>query len=113
MKSNMAMEYLRHKVVANLSHRIINRLSMSWGFRWQERVGSYLSGSELVPYHPYFMLDAKLQWEAPQYQLYVQATNLTNHRYYDLGSVPQPGIWLMAGGRIRLGIRDKRLGIKD
>ena len=106
VKSNVAMEYLRHKFVANLSHRIYNSLSMSWDFRWQERVGSYLSGGELVPYHPYAMLDAKLQWEAPRYQLFVQATNLTNHRYYDLGSVPQPGICVMAGGRIRLGIRD-------
>ena len=106
VKSNVAMEYLRHKFVANLSHRIYNRLSMSWDFRWQERVGSFLSGGELVPYHPYAILDAKLQWEAPRYQVYVQATNLTNHRYYDLGSVPQPGLWVMAGGRIRLGIRD-------
>ncbi|MBQ6191001.1 MAG: TonB-dependent receptor [Bacteroidaceae bacterium] len=102
VKSNVAMEYLRHKVVANLSHRIVSRLSMSWDFRWQERVGSYLSGGELVPYQPYAMLDAKLQWDAPRYQIYVQATNLTNHRYYDLGSVPQPGTWVMAGARWRL-----------
>ena len=104
VKSNVAMEYLRHKVVASLSHRIISRLSMSWDFRWQERVGSYVSGGELVPYHPYFMLDAKIQWEAPRYQLFVQATNLTNHRYYDLGSVPQPGIWVMAGARLKLSL---------
>ena len=102
VKSNVAMEYLRHKIVANLSHRIVSRLSMSWDFRWQERIGSYLSGGRLVPCHPYAMLDAKLQWDAPRYQVYVQATNLTNHCYYDLGSVPQPGICVMAGGRFRL-----------
>ena len=104
VKSNVAMEYLRHKVVASLSHRIYSRLSMSWDFRWQEREGCYLSGGELVPYHPYATLDAKLQWEAPRYQLFVQATNLTNHRYYDLGSVPQPGIWLMAGVSLKLSL---------
>ena len=104
VKSNMAMEYLRHKVVASLSHRIYSRLSMSWNFRWQERVGSYVSEGKLVPYDPYAMIDAKLQWEAPCYQLFVQATNITNHRYYDLGSVPQPGIWVMAGARLRLSL---------
>lgn len=104
VKSNVAMEYLRHKVVASLSHRIYSRLSMSWDFRWQERVGSYLSGGKLVPYHPYFMLDAKMQWEALRYQLFLQATNLTNHSYYDLGSVPQPGIWVMAGARLKLSL---------
>ena len=104
VKSNMAMEYLRHKVVASLTHRIYSRLSMSWNFRWQERVGSYVSEGKLVPYDPYAMIDAKLQWEAPCYQLFVQATNITNHRYYDLGSVPQPGIWVMAGARLRLSL---------
>ena len=102
VKSNMAMEYLRHKFVLNLTHRIVKRLTMSWNFRWQERVGNYVSKGNLVPYHPYAMLDAKLQWDARHYQLYVQVTNLTNHRYYDLGSVPQPGIWVMAGARLKL-----------
>lgn len=106
VKSNVAMEYLRHKVVVSLSHRIYSRLSMNWDFRWQERVGSYVvNAGELVPYHPYAMLDAKLQWDAPRYQFYVQATNLTNHRYYDLGSVPQPGIWVMAGARLKFNSR--------
>ena len=113
VKSNVAMEYLRHKFVANLSHRIYSRLSMSWDFRWQERVGSYLSGGELVPYHPYAMLDAKLQWEAPRYQVYLQATNLTNHRYYDLGSVPQPGIWVMAGMKVKLALKSEKWSVKN
>ncbi len=104
VKSNVAMEYLRHKFVASLSHRIYNRLSMSWDFHWQERIGSYVSDGKLVGYHPYAMLDAKMQWDAPRYQLFVQATNITNHRYYDLGSVPQPGIWVMAGARFRLSL---------
>jgi len=108
VKSNVAMEYLRHKFVANLSHRVVSRLSMSWDFRWQERVGSYLSGGELHPYRPYAILDAKLHWDAPQYQVFVQATNLTNRRYYDLGSVPQPGIWVMAGARVKLGMKREK-----
>ena len=114
VKSNVAMEYLRHKVVASLTHRIVGRLSMTWNFRWQDRVGSYQSGGRLIPYRPYAMLDAKLQWAVPEVsgskfqvsELYVQATNITNRRYYDLGSVPQPGIWVMAGARIRLGFRE-------
>ena len=104
VKSNFAMEYLRHKFAMSLSHRIVSRLSMSWDFRWQDRVGSYLSEGKLVGYHPYAMLDAKLQWDAPKYQVYVQATNITNHHYYDLAAVPQPGIWLMAGERLKLSL---------
>ena len=103
-KSNSALEYLRHKFVANVTHRIVSRLSMSWDVRWQQRMGSYMEGDRLYGYHPYWMLDAKLQWDAPTYNLYLQASNITNHTYHDLGSVPQPGIWVMAGARLRLSL---------
>lgn len=101
-KSNYAMEYLRHKFTTSLTHRVAGRLSMSWDVRWQEREGNYMSGGELVGYHPYWMLDAKLQWQSSHCNLYVQANNLTCHRYYDLGAVPQPGFMVMAGARLRI-----------
>ena len=101
-KSNYAMEYLRHKFVASLSHKVFSHLSMNWDVRWQDRVGSYLAGQELVNYSPYAMLDAKLQWTEPRYQIYVQANNITDRHYHDLGNVPQPGIWVMAGARLNL-----------
>lgn len=104
-KSCYALEYLRHKVTANLSHRIWKQLSASWDFRWQDRMGSYLlyeqgkNTNRPVPYSPYATLDIKVQWVKPHYSLYVTACNVTNHVYYDLGNIPQPGIWVMAGGR--------------
>lgn len=117
-KSNYAMEYLRHKFVASLNHRIWNRLSATWSVRWQDRMGSYLrysgtyvdpstgflrgeSTGQLVDYSPYATLDLKLQWTAEQYQVFVQGTNIINHKYYDLGNVQQPGIWVMAGARVK------------
>ncbi|MBP5619909.1 MAG: TonB-dependent receptor, partial [Bacteroidaceae bacterium] len=41
-RSNYAMEYLRHKFVANLNHRIWNNLSATWSLRWQDRMGNYI-----------------------------------------------------------------------
>ena len=92
-RSLYALEYLRHKVVAKLSHPIVSRLSASWAVRWQQRMNGY---------HPYTKIDAKLAWTEPAWQLYVKADNLTCHRYYDLGSVRQPGLWVMAGATVRL-----------
>ena len=92
-KSLYALEYLRHKVVAEVEVPIWSRLSTSWGLRWQQRMNGY---------HPYTKIDAKLLWKASHYKIYVQADNLTAHRYYDLGGVPQPGLWLMAGIGIHL-----------
>ena len=106
-KSNYAMEYLRHKFTATLQHVVWSRLTASWQLRWQDRMGSYIkyenavSTGQLVSYHPYATLDLKLQWKAPHYQLWVEGTNLTNHTYYDLGNIPQPGIVVLAGARVR------------
>lgn len=106
-KSNYAMEYLRHKFVATLHHPIVSHLSASWTFRWQDRMGSYIlyedakSTGLLVPYDPYATLDLKLRWTAKHYELWAEATNITNHRYYDLGNIPQPGIIVLAGARVK------------
>ena len=106
-KSNYAMEYLRHKFVATLHHPIVSRLTAAWTFRWQDRMGSYIlyedakSTGQLVPYDPYATLDLKLRWTAKHYELWAEATNITNHRYYDLGNIPQPGIIVLAGARVK------------
>ncbi len=96
-KSNYALEYLRHKFTASLHHRIYDRLSATWSLRWQDRMGQYVSQGNAVNYSPYATLDVKLQWTAPRYSVYVQGTNITNQRYHDIGNVPQPSAWVMAG----------------
>lgn len=108
-KSNYALEYLRHKFTASLSHRIWHSLSASWSLRVHDRMGSYIkySGTEdttgtLVSYNPYAVLDLRIQWRAKNYKLYAEGNNLTNHTYYDLGNVPQPGFWFRAGVSLRL-----------
>lgn len=92
-KSNYALEYLRNKFTASLNHRIWKNLSATWNYRWQERQNGY---------SPYSILDAKIQWTERKYQVFVQASNLTNHKYFDLGNVEQPGLWIMAGARWKL-----------
>ncbi len=109
-KSNYALEYLRHKFVFTLDHRIVSKLSGSWSFRWQKREGSYISyvnnknTGNLVKYSPYGLLNLKLMWQDRNYEIYVSADNLTSHRYYDLGNIKQPGCWIMGGLKLKFGI---------
>jgi iron complex outermembrane receptor protein len=106
-KSNYAMEYLRHKFIAGIDHPIVSHLSASWSFRWQQRMGSYLvyesakSTGEIKPYAPYGLLDLKILWTKPHYDISLSLNNLTSHRYYDLGNVQQPGFWLMAAAKYK------------
>jgi vitamin B12 transporter len=103
-KSNYALEYLRHKITAKLTHRIWRNLDACWSFRFQERMGSYIeydtnhkSTGKLVAYSPFGIMDLKLQWTAPNYNVFAEAGNLFDRHYYDLGNVPQAGLWLRAG----------------
>lgn len=92
-RSLYALEYLRHKFVAQVDHVVWKDLSASWNFRWQKRMNGY---------EPYGKLDCKVLWHRQKYDVYVKGDNLTNHRYYDIGEVLQPGLWVMAGAVLRL-----------
>ena len=104
-KSNYALEYLRHKATFDLDHRVIGPIEATWQVSWQERMGGYVQTDGTVKsYSPYALLNLKLRYDAPRYGLYLSLENLTNHTYYDYGSIPQPGFTLMAGCRVSLNL---------
>ena len=104
-RSNYALNYLKHKVVAQLQHKLIwDKLSFNWSFRWQDRMGDYTDFSDksklngiLKAYPSFALIDVKAQWTERNFQVYAEANNLLNRTYFDLGNIPQPGIWVKAG----------------
>lgn len=107
-KSNYAMEYLRHKFVARLRHRVVSKLEAEWTLRVQEREGSYLvysnhqATAEARPYGTHALLDLRLDWTTTRYTFFADLTNLTAHRYFDLANVPQPRCLVRVGASFRL-----------
>lgn len=90
-----ALEYLRHKATLQVDHRLWGPLTASWALRWQQRMNGYT---------PYTKIDVKVAYTRSAWELYLKADNITCHRYYDLGGVCQPGLWLMAGGCLTIGL---------
>ena len=93
ISSKYAMEYLRHKVVANADARIWKKLNLSLSWRWQDRVGAGNS--------PYALLDGRLSWAARSWSVYADCSNLLNKTYFDYSYIPQPGRWGKIGVNIR------------
>jgi iron complex outermembrane receptor protein len=98
LQSQYSLEYLRHKLTAQLQCRLVSQLHLTLAYRLQDRMGSYTNqDGEVENYHPYSIVDGRLAWQADSYTLYVAANNLLSHRYVDYGNVPQPGCWLTGG----------------
>lgn len=102
VQSRYALEYLRHKIVAQANLRVWRNLNLNVSYRWQDRMGNYEQNGEMVAYEPYSLLDARLSWDTSSYRVYAEANNLLNRTYYDYGNIPQPGIWVRAGAVWRL-----------
>ena len=104
--SNYTLNHLRHKFTAGLHHDLIKNLTLSWNFRWQERNGSYVKYSDLLPgervdYAPFSILDVKANYKIRNTDFFVNANNIFNSVHVDLGNIPQPGFWLSGGASIK------------
>lgn len=111
-QSNYALDYLRHKITASLDHNIFGPLNATWYLRWQDRQGTYLAydgnGSSMQQaYRPYTILDLKIRWSKPSYDIYASFENLLARKYYDLGSVPQPRFTFLVGANYKFNIAKK------
>ncbi len=105
LQSRYTLEYLRHKLVADLQTTIVPGLDFGLYYRWQERTGYYTDVNGIDHnYRPYSIVDARLTWTKPRYRCYVEVNNLLDKTYVDYGNVPQPGIWIMGGASVNINL---------
>lgn len=100
--SNYVLDNLKHKFTAHLNQYFTSNLSLDLRTVFQDREGSYTEygygnwGSE-IDYPPFWLLDAKVNYDWNKLKFYVSAQNLMDKSYYDIGNVEQPGRWFKAG----------------
>ena len=109
IQSRSTLEYLRHKVVADMDLNLWKQLDLIVKYRFQKRTGTFSDKdangqAQTRAYKPYAVTDARLAWNAPHYNLYVEANNVFNKKYYDFGNLPQPGTWVMAGASVNINL---------
>ena len=111
IQSRYALEYLRHKLTAELRLSLWKALALNLSYRLQDRQGTYTDvDGEVQRYRRYGIVDARLSWVprstfstlCSSMELYVEANNLFDKSYVDYGNVPQPGVWVIGGVALKL-----------
>ena len=94
-----ATDYLRNQIKLNIHHKIYWKVHASWQFNFQDRAGTYLDFESNTEqrYKPYLLCNLKISLLLNKTHIFVEATNLFNTKYFDLGNIPQPGIWVKGG----------------
>lgn len=98
------LDYLSHKLVAQLEHGICHFpasgkmqqswIAASWSLTWQKREGQYNNAEgDVCNYQPVLLLDGQVYWTDNRVKVAVDCTNITNRHYYDYGGILQPGAW--------------------
>jgi vitamin B12 transporter len=105
--SNYALDNLKHKFIFDLGVQLPAGVYLDGKVLWHDRNGSYLhyetaqSVPYETPYEPYWLIDIQAGIRLNRIILFIEATNLLNAAYRDIGSVVMPGRWLMAGIKYR------------
>ena len=105
--SNYALDNLKHKFIFDLGVQLPAGVYLDGKLLWHDRNGSYLhyetaqSVPYETPYEPYWLIDIQAGIRLNRIILFIEATNLLNAAYRDIGSVVMPGRWLMAGIKYR------------
>ncbi|PVX49838.1 iron complex outermembrane receptor protein [Balneicella halophila] len=106
--SAYVLDHLKHKFDGEITLGIMKNLFFTTHASWQDRAGSFgyyanpKATSIEKEYAPFWLLNSRLTWQKENYELYLQASNLLDNEYYDIGNVVQPGRWITAGAKIKL-----------
>jgi iron complex outermembrane receptor protein len=97
--SKYALDYMKHKFSLGFASQIVKNVSWSVQYSFQDRAGTYMdfaSGNETA-YRPYTLVDTRLNWQIQNWNVYLEAANLLDESYFDIGNVIMPGRWIRAG----------------
>jgi len=102
LSSAYVNDYLKHKFVLGINHKIYGNFSANWKLRYQQRNGNYMfldeSGNNLLtPYGDYTLLDTRVNWKSKGWMIFADVKNIFDTQYIDYGNVLQPGRWISLG----------------
>ncbi|SEW49872.1 TonB-dependent receptor plug domain-containing protein [Chitinophaga arvensicola] len=88
--SRYVIESLRHQFTANVRTDLLQHFSVSAAARYCMRIN----------YKDYTLVDARIAFRQPRYQIYADASNLLDVTYVEAGASLMPGRWITLGGKV-------------
>lgn len=103
LDSKYALDYLKHKFVLSVGHKVVKNVSILWKGGYFDRSGTFTSATnQIVDFKPYFMVDARLLWSKRKFDVFADVKNLLDVNYADYGGLVQPGRNYNIGLRVKL-----------
>ena len=102
--SYYALDYLRNKLTFRFDHNIYKNIKGSWAFRYNDRAGTYADANtgDPVNYKPFLTTDVKVYMVKRTWTAYIEANNVFNIQYQDIGTILMPGRWISGGFSYKL-----------
>ena len=92
--SYYVLDNLKQKLDIELNHKIWSKLKGSWRVSYQDRNGMR---TQAEPYEPFWLVNTRIMWKTPSTEIYLLAANLLDTKYFDFGTIEQPGRWISIG----------------
>jgi len=87
MESKYVLDYLRHQINGSVVFTWLSSLKQVIKARYGERMVG----------ERYTVVDTRLTYALPKYELFLEATNLFNEDYIESGFTPMPDRWIIGG----------------
>jgi iron complex outermembrane receptor protein len=98
--SKYALDYLKHKMVASITHQSLAGIQANWTVTYKDRNGQYLdyvnAHYQLFDYKAYWLCNLKLSKNYKNTRFALSVENLFDVSYNDLSFIKMPGRWFIA-----------------
>ncbi len=104
--SKYAMDYLKYKMTAEITHHLLYGINTTWQFIYKDRNGQYLdyvnNQYQLFDYKPYFLAHVKFTKKYKNTLWNLSIENIFDTDYNDLSYIKMPGRWVIFGVKYSL-----------
>lgn len=102
-ESNYVLDFLQHNANLSLAASPFKGFFVAVSSSFQKRLGSYVTpGGKEIEFPDVWLLNLRLQQKIKFANVFVEASNLFDKKFVDVGNVQMPGRWIRGGVSFKL-----------